>query len=143
MLSYVILTMMGLGVHELWRQPDRVRFFCEDETRLGLKTVTGRKITSRGVKPVGKVKWKFQATYIYGVVEPKTGEHFFYEFTHLKSQCFEVFLQLVTEKFTDSVLIIQLDNGGFHKAKKLKIPHNIIFMFQPLHCPESHPIEQV
>jgi transposase len=49
----------------------------------------------------------------------------------------------VSQEFADSILIIQLDNGGFHKAKKLKIPANIILMFQPSHCPESNPIEQV
>lgn len=135
MLSLMAMTVMGLG--------DKVRFFCSDETRIGLKTISGRKITARGVKPIGQVQWKFQATYIYGVVEPKTGEHFFYEFSHLNSQCFEIFLQLVAEKFPDSILIIQLDNGRFHKAKKLKIPENIILMFQPPHCPESNPIEQV
>ncbi len=135
MLSWMAITAMGLG--------EKVRFFNEDETRIGLKTISGRKITARGVKPIGKVQWKFQATYIYGVVEPKTGEHLFEEFTHLNSQCFEIFLELVSEKFGDSILIIQLDNGGFHKKKKLKIPNNIILMFQPSHCPESNPIEQV
>ncbi|MEW6499251.1 MAG: transposase [Cyanobacteriota bacterium] len=40
-------------------------------------------------------------------------------------------------------LSIQLDNGRFHKAKKLKIPENIILMFQPAHCPESNPIDGV
>lgn len=135
MLSWVAITMMGLGTN--------VRFFCEDETRIGLKTISGRKITAKGVKPIGKVQWKFQATYLYGVVEPTTGEHFFYEFTHLNSQCFQIFLELVSAKFADSILIIQLDNGGFHKAKKLQVPPNIILMFQPSHSPESNPIEQV
>ena len=68
---------------------------------------------------------------------------FFYEFTHLNSQCFQIFLELVSEYFADSILIIQLDNGRFHKAKNLKIPDNIILMFQPPHCPESNPIEQI
>ena len=103
MLSWIAITAMGLG--------DKVRFLYQDETRIGLKTISGRKITARGVKPVGKIQCKFQATYIYGVVEPKTGEHFFYEFTHLNSQCFEIFLELVAQKFADSILIIQLDNG--------------------------------
>jgi transposase len=40
-------------------------------------------------------------------------------------------------------LIIQLDNAGFHTAKKLKIPDNIILIFPPPHCPELNPIEQV
>lgn len=121
----------------------KIRFLCQDETRLGLKTLSGRKITGRGVKPVGKVQWQFQSTYLYGVVEPSTGEHFFFEFTHLNSDCFGVFLELVSQQFPDCVLIIQLDNGGFHKAKKLKIPDNIILLFQPSHCPELNPIERV
>lgn len=120
-----------------------IRFFCQDEIRLGLKTLSGRKITGRGVKPIGRVQWQYIATYLYGVVEPSTGEHFFFEFTHLNSDCFEVFLKLVSQQFPDCVLIIQLDNGGFHKAKKLKIPDNIILLFQPSHCPELNPIERV
>ena len=131
------------GDKHFWGLGGKIRFLCEAETRLGLKTISGRKITAKGIKPYGKVEGKFQATYIYGVVEPKTGEHFFYEFTHLNSQCFQIFLELVSEYFVDSILIIQLDNGRFNKAKKLKIPDNIILMFQPPHCPESNPIEQI
>jgi len=36
-----------------------------------------------------------------------------------------------------------LDNGGFHKAKRLQVPENVILLFQPPHCPELNPIEQV
>lgn len=84
-----------------------VRFFCQDESRFGLKTLTGRRITARGVKPVGKVRWTFKATYLYGVVEPATGEHFFYEFTHCNTDCFQCFLNLVAKQYPDSILIIQ------------------------------------
>jgi hypothetical protein len=120
-----------------------VRFFCGDETRLGLKTVGGRKITAKGVKPVGKVQWQFKATYLYGIVEPKTGEHFFFEFSHLNTDCFQIFQNLVSSQFKDDLLIIQLDNGAFHKAKRLRVPSNIMLLFQPPHCPELNPIEQV
>lgn len=120
-----------------------IRFFCGDETRLGLKTIGGRKITACGVKPVGQVQWQFVATYLYGIVEPKTGEHFFFEFSHLNTDCFQVFLNLASEQFPDDLLIIQLDNGRFHTAKRLIVPHNIILLFQPPHCPELNPIEQV
>jgi hypothetical protein len=60
-------------------------------------------ITARGVKPKGKVQWQFKATYLYGIVEPATGEHFFYQFTHLNSDCFQVFLNLIAEQFSDSM----------------------------------------
>lgn len=120
-----------------------IRFFCGDETRLGLKTLGGRKITAKGVKPKGRVQWQFKATYLYGIVEPKTGAQFFFEFSHLNTDCFQAFLNLVSETFKDDLLIIQLDNGRFHKAKRLKVPDNIVLMFQPPHCPELNPIEQV
>lgn len=121
----------------------KLRFFCGDESRFGLKTVTGRKITQRGVKPIGQVQWQFKATYLYGIIEPATGEHFFYEFTHCDTDCFGIFLELVSQRYSDDVIIIQLDNAAWHKAKRLSVPNNIILMFQPPHCPELNPIEQV
>jgi hypothetical protein len=60
-----------------------------------------------------------------------------------EKECFQIFLELVSEYFADIILIIQLDNGRFHNAKNLKIPDNIILMFQPPHYPESNPIEQI
>lgn len=89
------------------------------------------------------MQWQFKATYLYGIVEPKTGAQFFFEFSHLNTDCFQAFLNLVSETFKDDLLIIQLDNGRFHKAKRLRVPDNIILMFQPPHCPELNPIEQV
>lgn len=121
----------------------RVRFFCQDETRFGLKTVSGRKITAKGVKPIGKVQWQFKATYLYGIVDPQTGASFFYEFSHLNTDCFQIFLNLVAAQFPEDWLIVQLDNGAFHKAKRLQVPDNIVLLFQPPHCPELNPIEQV
>jgi hypothetical protein len=69
MLGWVVITMMS--------NTGKICFLCEDETPLGLKTISGRKITAKGVKTLGKVQSQFQATYIYGVLEPKTGEYFF------------------------------------------------------------------
>nr|MDZ8002834.1 IS630 family transposase [Aulosira sp. DedVER01a] len=120
-----------------------VRFFCGDETRIGLKTITGKKITAKGIKSVGVHQWKFQSTYLYGIIEPLTGEHFFWEFSHLNTDCFQIFLDLVAQHFSDSFLILQLDNGAFHKAKRLRVPDNIILFFQPSHSPELNPIEQI
>lgn len=134
MLSCVALSFLGAR---------KILFFCEDETRIGLKTISGRKITKPGVKPIGLVQWQFQATYLYGIVEPLTGDHFFWEFYHLNTDCFPIFLNLISQQFEDSLLIIQLDNRAFHKAKRLSVPKNIILFFQPAHSPELNAIEQV
>ena len=38
---------------------------------------------------------------------------------------------------------MQLDKGAFHKAKNLKIPENVVLLFQPAYSPDTHPIERV
>jgi putative transposase len=38
---------------------------------------------------------------------------------------------------------VQLDNGKFHHSSQLKIPDNILLLFQPPYSPELNPIERV
>jgi transposase len=38
---------------------------------------------------------------------------------------------------------MQVDQAGCHRAKRLRLPHNIILIFQPAHSPELNPIERV
>lgn len=120
-----------------------VRYWCQDETRLGLKTIHRRKITNCGIKPIGIEQWQRENYYLYGIVEPKTGDSFFYEFSHLDHVCFEQFLKLVSQQFPDSLHIIQLDNSGAHTAADITIPDNILLMFQPPYSPELNPIERL
>ena len=58
----------------------KVSFWCSDETRLGLHTITRRKITLFGVKPEGKQQYKFNYFWLYGAVEPQGGRSFFLNF---------------------------------------------------------------
>ncbi|NJK69217.1 MAG: IS630 family transposase [Microcoleus sp. SU_5_3] len=119
------------------------KYWCQDETRIGLKTIERKKITACGVKPIGKVQWNFKAYYLYGAIAPETGESFWLEFSHLDSQCFQIFLDKLSQEYPDNLNVIQLDNGKFHHSYQLKIPDNIILIFQPPYSPELNPIERV
>jgi len=123
-----------------WRQ---VRYWCQDETRVGLKTISSRRLTLFGVKPIGKVQWERKNFYLYGIVEPKTGESFFFEFSRLDLICFEKFLELFSQSYPEDLHMIQLDNGCFHSSLELQIPDNIILLFQPAHSPQVNPIERL
>ena len=120
-----------------------IRYWCEDESRFGLKTIERMKITAPGVQPVGISQWVFQTIWLYGIVEPKSGEHFFWEFSHLDSICFETFLEYFGKQYPDQMHIIQLDNSGAHTAYELNIPKNIQLLFQPPYAPELNPIERL
>jgi transposase len=121
----------------------RLRYWCQDETRFGLKTIQRRRLTLKGIKPVGKVQWQYKTFYLYGVVEPKSGESFFFEFCHLDTICFEKFLELFSEAYPEDLHIIQVDNGSFHSSLQLHLPDNIILLFQPSHTPQVNPIERL
>ena len=97
----------------------------------------------KGIKPEGIVGWARDNFYLYGVVEPVTGESFFGEFSHLDSLCFQHFLNLFSQAYPDSLNLIQMDNGSFHKSLNLKWPSNIIPIFQPAYSPELNPIERL
>lgn len=103
----------------------------------------GKRITLPGVKPLQPVQWPRQNFWLYGIVEPLTGESFFYEFSHLDTPCFEMFLNLVSDAYPDVLNIIQLDQAPAHCSQTLEIPENIVLILQPPHSPELNPIERV
>ena len=119
-----------------------VRLFSQDETRYGLLSPINRRITLRGIKPVSEIDDRYESVYLYGAIEPLTGERFFLEFSHITSECFQCFIEQFSEAFAESLNVLVLDNGRFHQAKSLKIPENIVFVFLPPYSPELNPIER-
>lgn len=120
-----------------------VRYFCSDESRWGLKTLVGRVITARGVKPIATVQWPRENFWLYGASEPASGEHFFYSFSHLDALCFNRFLEQFSSAFPETLNLLQLDQASAHVASELRWPENIVPVFQPSHSPELNPVERL
>lgn len=121
---------------------DPLRIFSYDESRFGLITSLGKKITLPGVRPIGHMQRIFENYQIYGATEVRTGEKFFPEFPGMNTDCFQMFLNNFSELFQDTINIVLLDNAGIHKAKRLEIPGNIRLVFLPAYSPELNPIER-
>jgi transposase len=115
----------------------------EDETRVGLKTQTGKVITSFGVKPVVSVSWQRDNFWLYGVVEPLSGWHFTQSYPHLDSENFQQFIDALSGQLGDDLAIIQLDQAGAHMTSSLRWPENLLPVCQPAHSPELNPIERL
>ena len=49
----------------------QVRYWCQDETRIGLITLWARKLTAQGIQPVGLEQWCFDDLWLYSLVEPR------------------------------------------------------------------------
>ena len=79
-----------------------MRLFCQDECRIGLMPIKRRRITLPGVNPIQTAKPGYEYFYLYGAVEPETGQRFFTERERLNSDCFQVFLDRFAEAFPRS-----------------------------------------
>lgn len=105
--------------------------------------VKRHRITLPGVKPIQEAKPGYEYFYLYGAVEPETGQRFFTEHDRLNSNCFQIFLDRFAEAFPHSHNVLVLDNGTFHKAKKLSVPGNVRLIFLPPYSPELNPVERL
>lgn len=59
------------------------------------------------------------------------------------TESFQIFLEEFSEQHPEEFKIIVLDNGAFHKAKRLRIPSNIYLIFLPPYSPELNPAEKM
>jgi transposase len=120
-----------------------VRIWCQDESRFGLITMPCRMITLKGVKPIGKKEWKRGNFYVYGVVEPATGEQYYQKNARVDSNCFQEFLNGFGQRYLDYFNLIIMDNGSFHKALLLDWDDHVMPIYLPAYSPELNPIERL
>jgi transposase len=85
----------------------------------------------------------FQSTYLFGAFSPINGTSFLLELPYCNTDCFELFLSEFSLINPQEFKVIVLDNGAFHKAKRLKVPKNIILIFLPPFSPELNPAEKM
>lgn len=120
-----------------------VRVFAQDESRIGLHTIRRRRITARGTKPVGTVQLDYGNCWVYGCVAPLQGDHFFLLLPQLNTEHMQVFVDEFARAYPDTFNILVLDNSRAHTTKRLRLPTNVAFVFQPVASPELNPIERV
>ena len=89
-------------------------------------TLSNRRITLKGIKPRQLEKWESKYFWLYGLIEPISGQHFFYEFSNRDTGCFEKYLELFSQNYPDDLHVIQLDNSPAHPSLTLSIPERII-----------------
>jgi transposase len=108
-----------------------------------MHTKNGRALTVKAVKPICPFQQVFKSTYLFGAFSPINGDKLLLEYPNCNTEIFEVFLNELSAKNKDELKLLVVDNAAFHKAKKLKIPENIVLIFQPPYSPELNPAEQV
>jgi hypothetical protein len=105
--------------------------------------MTRRCLTAFGVKPLQPVLPRYKYYWLFGAVEPLTGESLFLEMPALDSACFQVYLNELSLAYPDSLNMVVLDGAPAHIAKRLQIPDNLLLVRLPPYSPELNPVERL
>lgn len=105
--------------------------------------MTRRCITAPGVKPHQLVLPRYKYIWVFGAVEPATGESFFLEMPALDSACFQVYLDELSRAYPDTLNVLVIDGAPAHIAQALAPPENVVLFRLPPYCPELNPMERV
>ena len=122
-------------------QPGVHLLFC-DEAWWGLRTEVGR-VWARGPRPVLRVSSGRNWTPVMAAAEPATGTSVAIIAGRFDHRWFGHFLREVSREYEGERVVLVVDRAGWHVARKLEVPDNVILWFLPPHSPELNPIEQV
>ena len=121
-----------------------VELWAEDEARLGLKPITRRVWAVRGHRPQSYGRTKYQWTYVYGFVHPASGRNL----ELLLPAANADWMGLALEEFArwadpqgSKLLVLLVDNAGWHVAKRLVVPANVVLHRLPPYTPQLQPAE--
>ena len=97
----------------------------------------------KGIRPAVPCHHIREYRYVYGAVEPLTGESCFWVMPQCNTDCMNVYLEALSNQFPDDIILLCCDGAAWHKSKALCIPNNIELISIPTYTPEMNPIEQI
>ena len=118
--------------------------WAEDEARLGLKPIARRAWAVRGRRPTASGRTKYQWLYVYGFVHPASGRNLELLLPSANADWMGVALGEFA-RWADpedrKLLVVLVDNAGWHVAKRLEVPANVVLRRLPACTPELQPAE--
>jgi len=113
-----------------------------DEHRLGLHPILKRVWAPKGERPQIAVYPRYEWLYLYGFVQPSTGQTDWFIMSHLNTKTFSAVLENFA-KSTDKHILLVMDRASWHTSSNLVIPDNMTIIHQPSYSPEVQPAEHL
>jgi hypothetical protein len=127
------------------QHPDKtIELWAEDEARLGLKPIARRVWAIKGRRPTAHGRTKYQWLYVYGFVHPASGRSLELILPAVNTEWMAAALAAFA-RWADpegrKLLVVLVDNAGWHIAKRLEVPANVVLHRLPPKAPELQPVE--
>ena len=137
------ITILILGV----LHPDKdIEVWFEDEARIGLQPTMRRRWTQKGQRPIAPSNTQYQWLYAYAFIHPSNGDSFWLLLPTVNIMVMNIAIrEFIRDKDPQSkrIIVLVIDQAGFHSFNGLEIPTNIILRYLPSHTPELQPVESV
>ncbi|MBX9735756.1 MAG: IS630 family transposase [Phycisphaerales bacterium] len=122
----------------------RVRVMWMDEARIGQQGTLTNVWAPKGSRPVAVKQTRYEWVYLYAAVEPATGFSSALLAPQVNTATMNAFLKVLSGEVDDGDLVVLImDQAGWHKAKALMVPENIVVLYLPPYSPELNPVENL
>jgi hypothetical protein len=121
-----------------------VEVWAQDEGRFGLKPIARRVWSLKGRRPRSCGRTRYDWLYVYGFARPATGQTVTALLPRVNAERMGDALAAFAARADPEgrkVLVVLLDNAGWHVAKRLAVPANVVLHFLPPCTPELQPAE--
>ena len=126
-----------------WNNARPLRLMFQDEARFGRISDTRYCWCRRPHRPLVHAMLTQQYTYAYGAVSPQDGAFDSLVLPHVNSECMQVFLDEIANRYPNDNVIMVLDGAGWHKSKSFRLPEPMRLLFLPPYSPELNPQEHL
>ena len=123
-----------------------VEVYFFDEHRVGLKPILRKVWSPVGTRPIAVVEHRYEWLYVYGFVNPKSGETSWYLIPRVNTNWLNVVLETFAVEVgasEEKVILLVMDNAGWHRSQRLECPPSIEIEFLPPYSPELQPAERL
>jgi transposase len=122
----------------------RIRWFAQDEARIGQQGTLTRVWARTGSRPTAVRQTEYEWVYLWAAVEPATGASVAMITPTVNTELMNTFLAGLSAALApDEHAVLVLDNAGWHVAKALRVPENITPLPLPPYAPELNPVERL
>ena len=122
----------------------RVRWFVQDEARVGQQGTLTRVWARTGSRPAAVRQTEYEWVYLWAAVEPATGASVAMITPTVDTALMQQFLTgLAGTLGADEHAVLVLDQAGWHVARALRVPDNVTLLFLPPYSPELNPAERL
>lgn len=98
----------------------------------------------KGSRPVVPLQNEYDWVYLYGAVNPMTGDSCALVLPWANTDMMQLHLNALSRHVgLERHVVLVLDNAGWHTTGRLKVPDNITLLPLPPYSPELNPIERL